>query len=163
MMKKPKKLATVFTGDKRDSARYLNKIRDLIRPALPRNILGMLASAQEQGNHLVFNKRWCLGAEGKNNYYIYDLRSGEIEYKNIALFSSAIKILWHLNRSQKHRNFADRLIYSLDQKYYRCLEDIKFFKSKISKKSDKNELYVHRLSAAKQRLLDIKNEISKIY
>lgn len=162
-MKKTTKYFTASLNDKLDSNKYSIKFKELISESLPNNIHGMLASATEHNDTLVFFKRWHLGASGKNDYYIYDSASGEFAYKNIALLSSAVKMLWYMNKPFGRSVCTDRIIYSLDQEYFRCLEDIKFFKSKISSKPENLELYQHRLSQSRHRLDDIKTEISKIY
>jgi hypothetical protein len=123
----------------------------------------MLASAHETEDSLIFNNRYHLGASGPNDYYIYDAYLQEYTYKNIALFSSAVKMLWYINRPSGMTTSHDKTIYSLDQEYYRCLEDIRFFKSKIVSIPEDREFYAHRLSQSKYRLEDIKTEISKIY
>lgn len=162
-MKKPKKSPTVSLRDKQTSVAYSNKIKDLINDTLPKNILGMLASANERENSLIFSNRWQLIPHGKNDYAIFDLYTGETAYEHIALFSSAVKILWFIDQPLGKAVNTDRVIYSLDQEYYRCLKDIKFFKSKLASKTEKYELYEDRLSQFRYRLEDIKTEISKIY
>lgn len=162
-MKTHKKYPTSFSKDKQDSKAYSNKIKDLIQDTLPKTIHGMLAAATETNENIVFYNRWYLGAHGKNNYYVYDSYSKEYSYQNIALFSTAVRLLWCLAKPYGRHIITDKVIYALDQEYFRCLEDIKFFKSKIASKTSNPELYINRLSQAKFRLDDIKTEISKIY
>lgn len=162
-MKTPKKYPTAFSKDKQDSKKYSNKIKDLIQDTLPKNIHGMLASAVETNENIIFYNRWYLGATSKNNYYIYDSYLKEYIYQHIALFSTAVRLLWCLAKPYGRHVTNSKIIYMLDQEYFRCLEDIKFFKTKIGSKTSNPELFVNRLSQAKFRLDDIKTEISKIY
>lgn len=162
-MKKQKKQNTALNKEKIDTKLLSKQVSRLIDDAVPKDMHGMLALAVESDDGLVLNKRWKLSAVDKNDYFIIDLYSGEKVYQNIALFSNAIQIIWHLGKPIRKSFLMDKLIYELDQEYYRCLEDIRYYNSKVTKNPELRDLFDIRLGQSRYRLLDIKKEISKIY
>lgn len=123
----------------------------------------MLATAKEKEQTLIFYERWSLVIHGKNNYDIYDLYTRETVYKHIALFSSALNIVFALNKGIVKSAPSDILIYELDQEYFRCLENIKFYKQKTSTATnDLLPLFAARLTDDRARLQEIKTKLSKI-
>lgn len=162
-MKKHKKQNTALGKEKIDTKSLSRQVSKLIDDAIPKDMHGMLALAVEAEDGLILNKRWKLSAVNKNDYFVVDLLTNEKVYENIALFSNAIQIIWHLSKPITRSFMMDKVIYELDQEYYRCLEDIKYYNSKVTKNSELRELFAIRLGQSKYRLLDIKKEISKIY
>jgi hypothetical protein len=58
----------------------------------------------------------------------------------------------------------EKLIYGVDQEYYRCMENIRFYAKRSSTKDmDKLELYSARIQESYYRLDEIKTRLSKIY
>jgi hypothetical protein len=56
------------------------------------------------------------------------------------------------------------LIYELDQEYFRCLENIKFYRQKMnSVNPELIPLFADRLTDAKARLEETKTKLSKTY
>lgn len=162
-MKKTKQSNIAYTKDKREVNKLSDKIAKLLEDSVPKNILGMLATAKETENSLIFYDRWQLIIHGKNDYAIYDNKFGEIIYDHIALFSNLVNIIFHLNNKITGPSPLDKTFYELDQEYYRCLEDIKFYRAK--KKTKDNELltlFSIRLIDSHQRLEDVKMKLSKL-
>jgi len=162
-MKKQKKQNTAYVKEKIDTKLLSKQVSKLIDDAVPKDMHGMLALAVEADDGLVLNKRWKLSAVDKNDYFVVDLYSGEKVYEHIALFSNAVQIIWYLSKPIRKPFLMDRVIYELDQEYYRCLEDIRYYNSKVTKNPELRDLFSIRLGQSKYRLQDIKNEISKIY
>lgn len=131
---------------------------------MPKNILGMLLLAEDRENSLVFYKRWELQIVGKNDYAVFDLYTKEVIYSHVSLLISALHIIFNLNKPNELAGVADQHIYSLDQEYYRCMENIKFFKLKCKTKDpERLMLFSSRLQDCYYRLDDIKTRLSKIY
>lgn len=162
-MKKQKKQNTASNREKIDTKLLSKQVSRLIDDAVPKDMHGMLALAVETDDGLILNKRWKLSAVDRNDYFVVDLYSGEKVYENIALFSNAIQIIWYLGKPITKPFLMDKVIYELDQEYYRCLEDIKYYNSKVTSNPELRDLFDIRLGQSKYRLLDIKKEISKIY
>ena len=162
-MKKTKKLDTASLTDKIDTQTLSKQVSKLIDDAVPKNILGLLALGVDDDTGVILAKRYKLSAVDKNDYFIVDLKSGDVIYEHIALLSSALNIIWWLTKPITSPKQKDKMIYELDQEYYRCLEDIRYYKAKTAKDTELKELFNIRLGQAKFRLQDIKTEISKIY
>ena len=162
-MKKKKKSDTVSFRDKIDTKALSKQVSELIDDAVPKNILGLLALGVNDDTGVILAKRYRLSAVDKNDYFIVDLNSGDIVYEHIALLSSALNIIWWLSNPITSPRQKDKMIYELDQEYYRCLEDIRYYRAKSAKPTELQELFSIRLGQAKFRLQDIKTEISKIY
>lgn len=163
-MKKKKQLFINYTPDERDAIRLSKKVNELLEESVPNSILGMLATAEEKSDSLIFYKRFKLRAHERHDYEIVDLITKKILYKNIALFASALGIVYHTSKPLTASAPKDKLIYDLDQEYYRRIENVKFYLKKL-KTSNKElkELYGIKLSQNRQRLSEIKTLISKIY
>jgi hypothetical protein len=138
-------------------------VSKLIEEAVPKNIIGLLALAVDDDTGVILAKRYKLSAVDKNDYFIIDIQSGDVIYEHIALLSSALNIVWWLTKPITSPKQKDKIIYELDQEYYRCLEDIRYYREKTAKDTELQDLFNIRLSQAKFRLQDIKTEISKIY
>ena len=124
----------------------------------------MLSLAEDKDNGLLFYKRWMLLPKEKHNYSVYDLWTKEEVYQNISLLISALHIIYHLNKPVITSNFTDQQIYAADQEYFRCLENIRFFKSKLATKdTERSLLFASRLQDSYFRLDEIKTRLSKIY
>ena len=162
-MKKQKQLFINYTPDERDAIRLSKKFTELLEDAIPDNIIGMIATAREKSDSLIFYNRFKLQAIERNNYEIVDMVSHRLVYSKIALFLSALYIIYHLNTPVFHSAPKDKLIYDLDQEYYRCMENIKFYLLKTKNKNNLWELYDIKLSQNRQRLGEIKTLLSKIY
>lgn len=162
-MKNHKKQNTFSNREKIDTKQLSKQVSKLIDDSVPKDLHGMLALSTEASDGLIFNKRWKLSAVDRNDYFIEDLLTREIVYENIALFSNAVRMIWYLSKPIKTPNLIDKVIYELDQEYYRCLEDIKYYSLKVTKNEELRELFEIRLGQSKYRLQDIKKEISKIY
>ena len=163
-MKKQKQLFINYIPDEQDTLKLSKKFTELLEEVIPNNIIGMLATAKEKSDSLVFYNRFKLHAYERNNYEIVDMVAKRVVYSKIALFISALYIIYYLNKPLFHSAPKDQLIYDLDQEYYRCMENIKFYMKK-SKANNKEtvELYSIKLSQNKQRLDEIKTLLSKIY
>lgn len=163
-MKKHNKSHTPYLKDKKLDPQMLSQqVAKLIEDSVPKNILGMLATARELSDCIVITDRWKLGVVDKNDYFIQDLRSGDKVYENIALFSNAVNMIWYLTRPIRTARPMDQVIFALDQEYYRCLEDVKHYMTRRTDNRELSELFSIRLEQSRYRLQDIKTEISKIY
>ena len=163
-MKKQKQLFINYTPDERDTLKLSKKFTELLEEVIPNNIIGMLATAKEKSDSLVFYNRFKLQAYERNNYEIVDALSKQVVYSKIALFISALHIVYYLNKPLFHSAPKDKLIYDLDQEYYRCMENIRFYLKKIQTANNElADLYDIKLSQNRQRLDEIKTLLSKIY
>ena len=97
-MKNRKQSSTVYPKDKVSVASLSSRMSNLIEGAIPDNLMGMLVTAKELEKSVLFYDRWQLIVREKYNYDIFDNRAGEIIYDEIALFSNAVKIIYHLNK-----------------------------------------------------------------
>ena len=163
-MKKTKQLSTNYSIDKKGADRLSSKVAAMLDDAIPTNILGMMVTMKEQERSLVFYDRYGLNVRKKNDYSVIDLYTKEAVYENIALFSSALHIIFCLNKGVHKSAPQEDMIYELDQEYFRCLENIKFYRQKMnSVNSELIPLFADRLSDAKARLEETKTKLSKSY
>jgi hypothetical protein len=163
-MKKNNKQHTNYSRDKKIDPKLLSQqVSKLLEDSVPKNILGMLATATELEDGILIDNRWKLSAVDRNDYYILDTRTGDKVYKNIALFANAVQIIWYLTKPIRTSAPMDKVLFELDQEYYRCLEDIKHYMGRTTANKELGELFSIRLEQSKYRLQDIKTEISKIY
>lgn len=163
-MKKNKQLSTNYSVDKKGATKLSSKVAAMLDDAIPTNILGMLVTMKEQERCLVFYDRYSLNVRNKNDYSIIDLYTKDIVFENIALFSSALHIIFSLNKGAHHSAPKEDIIYELDQEYFRCLENIKFYRQKInSVNTELVPLFADRLTDAKARLEETKTKLSKTY
>ena len=163
-MKKQKQLVTSYSTSNVDITRLRQKVGDMLESSIPKNILGMLATLEDAGESLILYKRWKLVPVEKNNYQIIDLRSNETVYSTISLFTSAMYMIYHMNKTVAYPCPKEQLIYGVDQEYYRCMENIRFYAKRSSTKDmDKLELYSARIQENYCRLEEIKTRLSKIY
>ena len=163
-MKKHKPLSINYSIDKKGADKLSSKVAALLDDAIPTNILGMLVTMKEQERSLVFYDRYSLNVRKKNDYSIIDLYTKEIVYDKIALFSSALHIIFCLNKGVYKAAPQEDMIYELDQEYFRCLENIKFYRQKMnSVNPELIPLFADRLSDAKARLEETKTKLSKTY
>lgn len=160
---KKKKSYTNSSKDKIDTKRLSKQVAQLLNDSAPKDIMGMLALARELDDGLLFEYRWKLGVIDRNDYYIEDTRSNTIVYDHIALFENAVKMVWYLTKPIKTPCPVDKIIYTLDQEYYRCMEDIKHYRARKTENLELRDLFTMRLEQSMYRLHDIKTEISKIY
>jgi len=160
-MNKRKQLPTNYSIGNVNPDKLTKKVSALLDNAIPKTILGMLSLAEDRENCLVFYKRWALVINNKNDYSVVDLISNEPVYTKIALLISALHIVFQLN---KQTTCKDLQIYRADQEYYRCLENIKFYKAKLNTADlDKKILLAARLQDSIFRLEEIKTRLSKTY
>lgn len=162
-MKNPRRSLTTYPKDDKSVGNIVTKVTKLLDAIVPNNIIGMIALAVEQDNSLIFYSRWALVLHGKNDYEIYDMYTKTSVYKNIALFTSALNIIFNLQRAIKRGRSVDNIIYSLDQQYYRCLEDIRILNKKVLSNKGNSELTAIKLLDRQHRLFEIKTQLSKIY
>lgn len=163
-MKKTKQLSTNYSVDKNGATKLSSKVAAMLDDAIPSNILGMLVTMKEQERCLIFYDRYSLNVRNKNDYSIIDLRSNDVLFDKIALFSSALHMVFALNKSKHRSSPKEDLIYELDQEYFRCLENIKFYRQKMnSVNSELVALFADRLTDAKARLEETKTKLSKTY
>lgn len=163
-MKKQKRLVTSYSTNKVDVNRLRQKVGGMLEDSVPKNILGMLATLEDAGDSLIFYKRWKLVPVEKNNYEIIDLRSNETVYSTISLFISAMYMIYHMNKTVAYPCPKEQLIYGVDQEYYRCMENIRFYAKRSNTKDiDKLELYSARIQDSYYKLDEIKTRLSKIY
>lgn len=163
-MKKQKRSVTSYSTNNVDITRLRQKVGGMLEASVPKNILGMLATLEDAGDSLIFYKRWKLVPVEKNNYEIIDLRSNETVYSTISLFISAMYMIYHMNKPVAHPCPKEQLIYGVDQEYYRCMENIRFYAKRSNTKDiDKLELYSARIQESYYRLAEIKTRLSKIY
>jgi len=163
-MKKKKQLFINYTPDEKDANKLSKKFLELLDQSIPNNILGMLATAKEKSDTFIFYNRFILTVHEKNNYEIIDATLKKSIYSNIALFTSALYIIYYLGKPLIYHTPKDKLIYDLDQEYYRCMENIKFYLKKIKiLDSEFKELYEIKLSSNRYRLDEIKTLLSKLY
>jgi hypothetical protein len=160
-MKKQKQYFTNYKKDKLDVEHINKKVKNLIEKTLPDSVLGMIATAKETSQGVLFYDRYLLIPHEQHRYDIYDKHTGNTVYKSISLFNSALNIIFNLNKTIGTACPKYVMIYELDQEYYRCREDIHFFSEKT--KTNKNEFYSHVLLEKRHRLLEIKRRLSKIY
>ena len=163
-MKKTKQLSTNYSVDKKGADKLSSKVAAMLDDAIPNNILGMMVTMKEQERCLVFYDRYSLNVHKKNDYSVIDLYTKEPVYENIALFSSALHIIFCLNKGIHRAAPKEEIIYELDQEYFRCLENIKFYRQKMnSVNSELIPLFADRLTDAKARLEETKTKLSKSY
>lgn len=163
-MKKQKRSATNYSTSNIDITRLQKKVGSMLDSSIPKNILGMLATVEDTGDSLIFYKRWKLVPVEKNNYEIIDLRTDETVYSTISLFTSAMYMIYHMHKQTAYPCPKEQLIYGVDQEYYRCMENIRFYAKKSSTKDiDKLELYSARIQDSYYKLDEIKTRLSKIY
>jgi hypothetical protein len=163
-MKKHKPLSINYSIDKKGADRLSSKVATMLDDAIPTNILGMMVTMKEQERSLVFYDRYSLNVRKKNDYSIIDLYTKDTVYDNIALFASALHIIFCLNKGVHKSAPQEDMIYELDQEYFRCLENIKFYRQKMnSVNSELIPLFADRLSDAKARLEETKTKLSKTY
>ena len=163
-MKKNKQLSTNYSVDKKGADRLSSKVAAMLDDAIPSNILGMLVTMKEQERSLVFYDRYSLTVHKKNDYSVIDLYTKDVVFDNIALFVSALHIIFCLNKGVHKSAPKEDMIYELDQEYFRCLENIKFYRQKMnSVNPELIPLFADRLSDAKARLEETKNKLSKTY
>jgi len=147
-----------------DSQSVLKKVNRLLEDATPKDILGMLAIAQTTESSIVFYDRWELIVSGRNDYAVMDLYTKDTLYEGIALFSSALAIVYNVNKKISRSCPLDQIIYKLDQEYYRCLDQIRFYQTKLKEnKGDDIELFAIKLIDKQHRLHEIKCQLSKVY
>jgi hypothetical protein len=164
MTNKPKKSVINYSTNKLETAKLTHKVGGLLDDAVPKNILGMISLCEEHENSLVFYKRWHLIPIGKHNYTVVDGFSNTVVYKHVSLFISALHIIYYLNKKISTTAPKDQLIYALDQEYYRCIENIKFFKQKsVNIDPEKSLLFSSRLENSYFKLDEIKTQLSKVY
>jgi len=163
-MKKQKRSATNYSTSNIDITRLQKKVGSMLDSSIPKNILGMLATVEDMGDSLIFYKRWKLVPVEKHNYEIIDLRTNETVYSMISLFTSAMYMIYHMHKQTAYPCPKEQLIYGVDQEYYRCMENIRFYAKKSSTKDmDKLELYSARIQDSYYKLDEIKTRLSKIY
>lgn len=157
-------LSTNYSIDKKEATKLSYKVSQLLDDATPRNIIGMLATAKETNRSIIFYNRWELMPVEKNNFGIFDRFSKEYVFEHISLSVSALQIIWNLHKSSKFLSSSESVIYRLDQEYYRCVENIKFYKKKISITNSENvPVFLAKLEDSRFRLKEIKSLLSKIY
>lgn len=153
-----------YSIDKKEATRLSSKVAQLLDDATPRNIMGMIATAKETNNSIIFYNRWELMPVEKNNYTVFDRFTKEAVFKHVSLFVSALHIIWHLHRSARFLASSEAVIYRTDQEYYRCVENIKFYKKKVATvEFDNVPVFLAKLEDSRLRLKEIKSILSKIY
>jgi hypothetical protein len=163
-MKIRKQSHTNYTHGKLDASRFSHKIGSLLDDAIPKTILGMLSTVEEQEHGLLFYKRWELVAIDKHDYAIFDRLTKSTVYEHISLLKSALHMIYHLDKASRFTRSNDRLIYALDQQYFRCLENIKLYKKKLTTVDlDRSLMFSSRLQDSYYKLEEIKTQLSKIY
>ncbi len=163
-MKIRKQSHTNYTHGNLDASRISHKIGSLLDDAIPKTILGMLSTVEELDHGLVFYKRWELVAVNKHDYAIVDRLTKSVVYEHISLLKSALHMIYHLDKSSKIIKSNDRLIYALDQQYFRCLENIKLYRKKLTTADlDRSLMFSSRLQDSYYKLEEIKTQLSKIY
>lgn len=163
-MNKQKQLSTHYSTGNTDSAHILKKVNNLLDNSIPKNILGMVALCRYSDYGILFYDRWLLIPLEKHNYEIFDGYTQQTVYSNIALFSSALHIIYYLNKKIITCGPVDEVIYALDQEYYRCLDEIRFFQKKVNSKNNQNtEMFAIKLLDKQHRLHEIKVQLSKVY
>ena len=163
-MKKTKQLSTNYSVDKKGATKLSSRVAAMLDDAIPTNILGMLVTMKEQERCLVFYDRYSLNVRNKNDYSIIDLYTKDVIYDKIALFSSALHIIFSLHKGITRQSPTENIIYELDQEYFRCLENIKFYRQKMnSVNPELIPLFADRLTDAKARLEETKTKLSKTY
>lgn len=163
-MKKQKRSVTSYSTNNIDVNRLRQKVGGMLDASIPKNILGMLATLEDAGDSLVFYKRWKLVPHEKNNYEIVDTWTNESVYSHISLFISAMYMIYHMNKQVSYPCPKEKLIYGVDQEYYRCMENIRFYAKKSKTQDiDKLELYSVRIQDSYYKLDEIKTRLSKIY
>ena len=164
MMIKVNQSFTDYSVDKKEATRLSSKVSLLLDDAMPRNIMGMLATAQETKNSIIFYNRWELEPVDKNDYRIFDRFLKEYKFEHISLFLSALHIIWHLYKASKQQASNESLIYQTDQEYFRCVENIKFHKKKAQTVSSEDlPILLSKLDDSRLRLKEIKTILSKLY
>jgi hypothetical protein len=163
-MKKQNQSFTNYFNDNVDTKKLSKKVKELLKQAVPNSVLGMLAVCGYDNDGIIFYDRYKLVPHEQQNYEIIDLKSSTSLYQNIALFTSALNIIFYANRPVVGAALTDKLIYELDQEYFRCTEDIKFFQKKCQVKDRiRREMFTVRLIDRQRRLSEIKSLLSKKY
>lgn len=155
---------TNYTQGNLDASKMSHKIGSLLDDAIPKTILGMLSTVEELEHGLLFYKRWELVAVDKHDYAIVDRLTKSTVYEHISLLKSALHMIYHLDKAAKVLKSNDRLIYALDQQYFRCLENIKLYRKKLTTADlDRSLMFSSRLQDSYYKLDEIKTQLSKIY
>lgn len=163
-MKKQKQLLTNYSTSNNDSSFLLKKVNNLLGDSVPKTILGMIALCKYSDYGILFYERWLLIPHAKHNYDIFDGYTQQTIYSNISLFSSALHIIYYLNKKVSHSCPKDKVIYALDQEYYRCLDEIRFYQNKVTGAVNQNtEMFAIKLVDKQHRLHEIKTRLSKSY
>lgn len=159
-MKKPRPLFTNFS--KNNQQKLVEKMKSLVDKSLPKNVMGMLATAKrlDDNKSILLYNRYLLISEGMHDYTIFDTKLKVVLYNRITLFSSAINIIFNLNR-----NYAkEKQIYSLDQEYMRCVVNIQNYKYHIKRSSAERAIhFANRLSCDEHRLAYLKDQLNKVF
>lgn len=164
MMIKLNQSFTNYSVDKKEATRLSSKVSALLDDAMPRNIMGMLATAVEAENSIIFYNRWELEPVGKNDYRIFDKFLKDYRFEHISLFVSALHIIWHLHKASKQQASNEALIYQTDQEYFRCVENVKFYKKKAQTVNFEDlPILLSKLDDSRLRLKEIKTILSKLY
>lgn len=162
MMSK-KSLLSTKSSPKTESY-LLSKMSSLLEQSIPNDISGMLALAKYTENAIVFYDRYHLKTVEPSDYLIYDSVLGYNIYENIALFASAVHIIYNVKKNKVNSSHVDKQIYTQDQKYFRCIQNIKFYKHALKTAKDEREaILANRLENDLVRLHEIKNELFKIF
>ena len=164
-MMKQKQLPINSVKNTNDESRVLKKLDGIISDSMPKGILGMLLTATESadGKKMIFANRYHLIAVEKNYYDIYDSYSDTVIFPHVAMLSSAVNIIYNVNK--RYNNGAKEfMIYALDQQYYRCMEDIKIYKYRLKTADlDRQIMFSARLTDSRFRLDELKLQLSKIF
>lgn len=165
-MMKQKQLPISSVKNTKDESRVLKKLDGIINNSMPKGIYGMLLTAKESadGKEMIFADRYHLIAVEKNYYDIYDSYSDTVIFPHVAMLSSAVNIIYNVNKPHYNNGAKEYMIYALDQQYYRCMEDIKFYKYRLKTADlDKQIMFSARLTDSRFRLDEIKLQLSKIF
>ena len=144
----------------------ISKMSNIMDDAIPRTIGGMLVTGKAgTDDSILFYNRYRLIADSKNNYRIRDELTHIDLYKNVTLFISAINMIYCISKNTINSGFKDQQIYTQDQKYSRCIENIKNYKFflKTTVDNDRRDVIAHRLEHDMFRLQEIKTELFKIF
>lgn len=161
---KRQNLLSIKSSPKTESY-LIKKMTSLLEKSIPDDISGMLATATVNDDEIIFYDRFHLKSIDTNNYLIYDSYLKTNIYENIALFASAVNIVFNLIKGKADIVFKDKQIYEQDQKYFRCVQNIAMYKHMLKTTSDstKEQIIYDRLENDILKLHEIKNELFKIF
>jgi hypothetical protein len=158
-----KKSTTNFNVDK--LPKLVNSLTDILNDSLPKSAYGLLSTAQQVGDDMLFGNRWLIVPVAKANYNVVDNLNGNMVCLGLARLQTAISIITLLHKNPDANITRIKILQSVDQGYLRCLTDIYTYKLIIKQTQDldKRTMIQYRLDDKLYKLNEIKQQLFKLY